>query len=667
MHMPNIVNAGRLGSQTDARIQSRVPISKLWIQLSAFACVGFASIAFAAAADTDTQTGTTSSTDAVSGPVRISTPQGSTAERNRLSEEERAQSDARRTPRSRYEPGEFELYVNRQLGVDVTEYVNPRTPPMPNVDLRPALQIRRLGADLMLEAGSGANEGPRLVGDDYVVGIGDEVQVLLWGSVDADLRLIVDRVGRINIPRVGPVMVAGIRYGELNNAIRSRVSQVFKNFQVTTALGRLRSFRIYVTGFTQRPGPYMVSSLSTITNGLTQAGGPSAAGSFRQIELRRAGRTISRFDLYDLLLRGDKSADLPLQAEDVIYIGPVGAQAAVLGSVNKASIVEVKAGETVADVLSMAGGFNAVADTSRVTIERLSDRNGPRIVQLDLPAQITAPVSSGDLIRALSAVDATLAQDRQYKRVRVDGEVLRPGDYLLPPTSTLEDALRMAGGLTGNAYVFGADFSRESVRKVQQENYDRALRDLETDFTRATSTQRALTADEASAQNQRASGTSRLIERLRAVRPNGRVVLQLSPESRQLPHLVVEDGDRLTIPSRPNTVGVFGSVFNAGSYLLVDGSTLEDVMKLAGGSKRGADTGSVFVVRANGSVVSARQASSGWLSMGSGIDNLRALPGDTIFVPEELDKTTFAQSAQQWTQILYQFGLGAAALKTIKN
>jgi len=519
----------------------------------------------------------------------------------------------------------------------------------------------------MLDGTNGTAEGPRAVGEDYIIGIGDEVQVTVWGSVDADLRLVVDRVGRINIPRVGPIMVAGVRYGELNNVVRSRIAQVFKNFQVSTALGRLRSFRIYVTGFTQRPGPYMVSSLSTIVTGLIQSGGPSAAGSFRQIELRRAGKTLAHFDIYDLLLRGDKSADLPLQAEDVIYIGPVGPQAAILGSVNKASIVELRPGETVADVLAMSGGFSAVADRSRLSVERLSDRNDRRVVQLDLPAQNKAPVSNGDVLRAFSAVEAQLAQGRQYKRVRIEGEVMRPGDYLMPPMSTLQDALNTAGGLTSNAFVFGTDFSRESVRKVQQENYDRALRDLETDFTRATTTQRASTADEAAAQAQKATGTSRLIDRLRNVRPSGRVVLQMDPEGRSLPQLVIEDGDRLSIPARPNTVGVFGSVFNAGSYLLTKGATLEDVMKLAGGAKRGADTSSIFVVRANGSVVSARQSSSGWLAFGSGIDNLAALPGDTVFVPEELDKTTFIQAAKDWTQILYQFGLGAAALKTIKN
>lgn len=108
-------------------------------------------------------------------------------------------------------------------------------------------------------------------------------------------------------------------------------------------------------------------------------------------------------------------------------------------------------------------------------------------------------------------------------------------------------------------------------------------------------------------------------------------------------------------------------MFNGGSYLLRDGSTVDDMLKQAGGPTRGADVGSVFVIRANGSVISARQSSSGWVSFGSWFAGLQALPGDTVFVPEEMNKTTFIQEAKDWTQILYQFGLGAAALKTIKN
>jgi protein involved in polysaccharide export with SLBB domain len=401
--------------------------------------------------------------------------------------------------------------------------------------------------------------------------------------------------------------------------------------------------------------------------GLVQAGGPAASGSFRNIELRRNGQKVGHFDLYDLLVRGDKQGDLPLQADDVLHVGPIGPQVALIGSVNRPAVVELKGSETVSDAIAYVGGLSTVADMRRVAIERLSERNDRRVVELSLPQYGTQRLANGDVVRAFNSVAAALPQAKQYKRIRVEGEVARPGDYVLPPTSTLADAVQAAGGLTAQAYLFGTDLSRESVRKVQEVQYERALRDLETDFTRSTSTQRVSNAEDAAAAVQKQAGTTRLIERLRAVRPTGRVVLDLTDASRDLPTLPVEDGDRLYVPARPNTVGVFGSVFNGGSYLLKPGNSIDDIVKLAGGPTRGADTGSMFVLRANGSVVSARQSSSGWLSTGNSLASTAALPGDTVFVPEELNKTTFVQEAKDWTQILYQFGLGAAALKTIKN
>lgn len=527
--------------------------------------------------------------------------------------------------------------------------------------------VLRLGRDLMLPSrSSAAIESNRQVPADYVVGLGDEVQLTIWGTVDADLRLTVDRAGRIVIPRVGPVVVAGVKQADLNELLTRRIGQVFKNFQLSATMGKLRSIRYYVTGFVARPGAYSVSSLATVMTGLAQAGGPSAAGSFRNIELRRGGQLVGRFDLYDLLVRGDKKGDLALQADDVLHVGPVGPQVAVIGSVNRPAIVELKGGESVNDAITYVGGLSVVADSQRIAIERLSERNDRRVVELTLPKDGAERVSNGDVLRAFNGVTAALPQAKQYKRIRVEGEVARPGDYVLPPTSTLADAVQAAGGLTSQAYLFGTDLSRESVRRVQEVQYERALRDLETDLTRNTSTQKISNSDDAAALAQKQAGTSRLIERLRAARPTGRVVLDLSDVSRELPNLPVEEGDRLYIPPTPNTVGVFGSVFNGGSYLLKSGNSIDDIVKLAGGPTRGADAGSMFVLRANGSVISARQSNSGWFMRGA-LADVAALPGDTVFVPEEMNKTTFIQEAKDWTQILYQFGLGAAALKTIKN
>lgn len=555
-----------------------------------------------------------------------------------------------------YVPDDFERYVRRLAGIDESRSV---------VAQGGQLDIRRFGADVITASqGMTAPDHSALVPADYIISTGDELQITLWGSVDADVRTTVDRSGRISLPRVGSFMVAGTRYADLPEVVNRRVGQVFKNFQLSVGLGQLRSVRVYVTGFAKRPGAHNVTSLSTIVNVLMRSGGPSSAGSYRKIELRRGGQTVAAFDLYDLLLKGDKAADRTVQAEDVIHIGPVGPQVGLIGSVNKPAIFELKPGESVQDVLAMAGGFTAVADRTRLAIETLAERDGQRIVQLRWPDEGKRTLESGDVLRAFSQVDTRLSAQLQNKRVRVEGEVVRPGEYVLPAESSLADALRAAGGLTPLAYVFGAEFTRESVRATQQENYDRALRDLEVEFAKAAYTRKALTADEAAAQAAVGSGSSVLIQRLREVRPNGRIVLQLDPAAPQLPVLALEDGDRLYVPARPNSVGVFGSVFNGGSYLFGQGRTIDDFLRLAGGPTRGADTDSVFVLRANGSVVSARQDGR-WYRDGT-VSGLAAQPGDTVFVPEEVGKTTWVQNAKEWTQILAQFGLGAAAIKTLK-
>jgi protein involved in polysaccharide export with SLBB domain len=139
----------------------------------------------------------------------------------------------------------------------------------------------------------------------------------------------------------------------------------------------------------------------------------------------------------------------------------------------------------------------------------------------------------------------------------------------------------------------------------------------------------------------------------------------MSTDSHHLPDLALEDGDRLYVPPRPTTVGVFGSVVNGGSYLFAQGRSIGDYLRLAGGATQGADQSGIFVIRANGTAVSAQQR-SGWFGLGGNLDQLPAEPGDTIFLPEEMDRTTFIQGAKDWTQILYQFGLGVAALKTLK-
>ncbi|MCX2865142.1 SLBB domain-containing protein [Paucibacter sp. PLA-PC-4] len=612
------------------------------------------------------------------GVVRLQQPQPGQQTNNKArSERSKGRSSSQRSDgssvdgdadllgsRPLYRPSEFELLVRQLAGVA-------RNSTGERIEEEDQL-IRRFGAELVTKKhddreSEDPNEGPNLVPDDYVLGPGDEVLLNLWGSLEATLRLTVDRSGRLAIPRIGTVSLVGVRFGDLRHVIRQRVATQFRNFDLSVALGEVRAIRVYVTGFVQQPGAQSISGLSTVLHALMAAGGPTAVGSYRVIQVRRGGAVISTLDLYDLLLKGDRSADRSLRNDDVVHVAAVGPQIGVIGSVNHPAVFELKAGETLGDALSMAGGLSTVANRNSAVIHRLDERAGQAVRDVNLAKDATQPLNNGDVLRVLSMADVARPALRQSKRVRVDGEVQRPGDYVLPAGSTLRDALSAAGGLTSEAFLFGVEFNRETVRLRQIENYDRALRDLEAEFNRAALAQKEKSApsnvDFTAARN---TGQFKLIERLRAVQPTGRVVLQFSQSDTTIPELALEDGDRLYVPARPSTVNVYGSVFNSGSYLFSRDRTLDQYLSLAGGLTRTADKTSVFVLRANGTVISNRGTRSGWGFGGGLVESMQALPGDTVFVPEEIYRTEFAQDLKDWAQILYQFGLGAVALQNLK-
>ena len=172
---------------------------------------------------------------------------------------------------------------------------------------------------------------------DYVIGPGDEIRLEIWGQVNQQASFVVDRTGSISVPQVGTIHVAGLKYSQLTDFLRSQLGRIYRNFDLNVNLGQLRSIQVFVVGEARRPGSYTISSLSTLLNALFASGGVLPQGSLRSISVKRSGSTIVTFDLYDLLLHGDKSKDIPLEPGDVIFIPTVGPQVAVVGSVNNRS------------------------------------------------------------------------------------------------------------------------------------------------------------------------------------------------------------------------------------------------------------------------------------------------------------------------------------------
>ncbi len=259
---------------------------------------------------------------------------------------------------------------------------------------------------------------------DYVVGPGDELRVRIWGQVDLEYNLRVDRSGDIYLPQVGQVHVAGLAFSALDAHVRQAVGRVYRNFDLTVELGQIRAIQVYVAGQARRPGVYTVSGLSTLADAIFSSGGPTVEGSMRSIELRREGAVVTRFDLYDLLIRGDKTNDARLQSGDVIFIPPVGPQVAIVGSVRNPGIYELGAQEPLSGALQDAGGVSAVAAEARVSIERIDQHRERSAMEASYdPAGMATALADGDVIRVYSIVP------RYEKTVTLRGNIANPGRF----------------------------------------------------------------------------------------------------------------------------------------------------------------------------------------------------------------------------------------------
>jgi polysaccharide export outer membrane protein len=538
---------------------------------------------------------------------------------------------------------------------------NPRLKPLPPpneferfVERTAGRKLPRFGSDLLLPSNRDyATPATATVPPSYILNVGDKIQIGMTGSIEGSVQREIDTNGRIFLPKVGSIRLAGTRYGDLKETISRAIGLKYRNFTVNVGIDDLRGVRVYVTGFANNPGAYTVNSLSTMVNAVLAAGGPAAGGSFRSAKLYRNNELVSDFDLYQMLLRGDRSGDATLQNEDVLFIPPVGQQIAVTGSVNNEAIFEIKPGETLDQVLGYAGGTNSLADQSRLLLYRLANYDTIGAKQIDRAQAASTAAADGDIVQILSSGSLQRSVLRQSVVVRIEGEVNAPGNYYVPANTPLSEVLARAGGLTSRAYVYGTRYERVSEQRAQGEAFDQAIQQLEISLEAS-----PLTADSAintgDLAAQRASGRA-VLERLRAIKPDGRLVLDITPETVALPgEFLLENNDRIVVPPRPITVGVFGAVYRPASFVLSDarGNRVEDYVERAGGALRAADRKEIFVVRANGDVVSRRR----------GAMKAQVLPGDVVFVPIKTQASSVWSKIRDISTIAFQFGIAAATV-----
>ena len=276
---------------------------------------------------------------------------------------------------------------------------------------------------------------------DYVLGAGDEVQLRVWGSIDADLRLVIDRNGQVSIPKAGTFTLAGIKASELHAVMRAQIARYFNNFQVAASLGQLRSLPVFVVGQARKPGAYNLSSLSTLISALFETGGPSASGSLRNIQLIRDNKTITRLDLYKFITEGNTTADQRLLPGDVILIPPAGPRVALVGPLDNPAIFELApGGEALGRLLAYAGGTSAMTNTNKVLLERLQSSPGnqaPRTVEeraLDANG-LQTPLRDGDVVTLMKL------RSEFDNAVTLRGAVAQPLRHAFKPGMRISDLI----------------------------------------------------------------------------------------------------------------------------------------------------------------------------------------------------------------------------------
>jgi len=302
------------------------------------------------------------------------------------------------------------------------------------------LNIRPFGYDFFREAAvkviTDRKDIP--VPSQYVIGPGDEVKILLWGRVNAQYNLIVDRNGNITVPQIGPIPVAGLTFEDMSKHLIKQSEQIVgANIDIT--MGALKSIPIFVLGDVRRPGAYTVGSFATITDALLIAGGPSAIGSMRNIQLKRKDKVVVTFDLYDLLLKGDKSNDVILQAGDVVFAPVAGPVVGIAGNVKRPAIYELKDKVSLHSLFELAGGILPTAYTQQIQVERIVKNERQIVFDIngkDLSISKDIFLKDGDFVKVFSIVD------RDVNVVFLEGNVKKPGKYEHKQGMRVRDLIR---------------------------------------------------------------------------------------------------------------------------------------------------------------------------------------------------------------------------------
>jgi polysaccharide export outer membrane protein len=305
-------------------------------------------------------------------------------------------------------------------------------------EMSPQGELKKFGYDVFANAPQ--TFAPTMdiaIPSGYIVGPGDRISIQVFGKENNELELEVNREGKIVFPTYGPFSVTGLTFSEMKRFLIAKIKEKVIGVDVTIGMATLRSMRVFVLGDAYKPGPYNLSSLSSITHAIFAAGGINEIGSLRNIQLKRSGKLIKTLDLYQLLIEGDSSNDVLLQSGDVIFVPPLGHTAAISGQVRRPAIYELTPGDDFSKIIKMSGGLLASAFSQSAIIERFNDNNLRAIINVDFTNKqaLLLKVHNGDAIKVMKTAEAFT------QSITLIGALSRPGKYQWQQGQRITDLL----------------------------------------------------------------------------------------------------------------------------------------------------------------------------------------------------------------------------------
>ncbi|MDC3245230.1 SLBB domain-containing protein [Gammaproteobacteria bacterium] len=481
----------------------------------------------------------------------------------------------------------------------------------------------------------------------YVLDVGDILKIQLVGQYEYIEDFLINRNGSINLKDIGEIVVAGLSISDASQLIKSKVNSAMIGTEAFINLAEIRDINVLVSGNAKNSGIYTLTGNSNILHAISAAGGVSKFGSLREINLIRDNTIIESLDLYDILITGQYNIKKRLRSGDIVFVEAKKNIVTIDGAVHRPAKYEVLDEQNLFSIIEYANGIKRTADRENISLERILDGSLK-----------TIPVRNDIQFKTIEAQDGDFIYVREfpYRMATISGSVFKPGTYTMSAGETLNDLVQKAGGYTDNSYQFGAIYTNEDAKLIDQKSKEILYQSFLSNV---------IDIYEQSGEGFGLTSIIELVRELNNTKSYGRVVVDLLSES-SIDLYKVKEGDSLFIPEKNNVVYVYGEISTEGAVMYSEGESVEYFINKSGGFSKFSDNDSIYILHPNGETQLYKSRRN--IFENSPKSEIKIYPGSIIFVPRAISEAAPRRlAAQAYVSILGNLGIALASLSAINN